>query len=84
MDDKEPYHDYCGPSRTFVSLPLVFVFGEDDGDDDMARCHADCTDDEDGFAAQFVDVENGGHGGEPHDDTNDTTCQQRRCGSGKT
>jgi hypothetical protein len=75
MDHKEPYHDYCGPSRTFVSRPLVLILGEDDSDDDVASGHADSADNENGFPTNLVDVENGRDGSKPHDNADNTTCQ---------
>lgn len=54
-----------------MSWPLIAVFGDDDRDDDVAGCHADCADGEDGFAAYAVDVEDRRDGGEEHDDADD-------------
>jgi hypothetical protein len=36
--------------------------------------HPDGAGDEDGLAADFVDVGDGWHGCEPHDDADDATC----------
>lgn len=56
MDDKQPDHCYRTPARSFVGVPLVLVPGKDDGDDEVAECHSDCTDEKDGFSAEGVDV----------------------------
>lgn len=45
---------------------MVFVDAEEDGDDGVAEAHCDGAGDHDGFAAEFVDVEDGGNGGEEH------------------
>ena len=42
----------------------MLVFGHDDGDDDVAGSHANGADGENGFAPDFVDVEERGDGGE--------------------
>lgn len=62
---------------TLVRLPLVLVLGEDHCDDDVAGCHSDCADYENGLAAKFVHVCDGGHGGDPHDNSDHSTGQER-------
>lgn len=66
MDHKQPDHNNGAPSRRFVCFPLVAVLGDDDSDDYVAGCHSDCANGEDGFAADFVDVEHGRDRGEEH------------------
>ena len=83
VDHEQPDHHHSCPASTLVSLPLVLIFGEDDSDDDVASCHSDRADDQDGLAADFVHVCYGWHGCEPHDDADDTTCEERRGVTGK-
>lgn len=51
--------------------PLVDVDAEEDGDDGVADAHAYRAGDHDGLAAQLVDVEHCGDGGEEHGDADD-------------
>jgi hypothetical protein len=74
VDNEQPDHDNSSPASALVSGPLVFILGEDDGNDDVAGGHPDGAGDEDGLAADFVDVGDGWHGCEPHDDADDATC----------
>lgn len=84
VDHEKPDHNHSCPASTFVSLPLVFILSEDDCDDDVTGRHSNRANNEDGLATEFVDVGYGRHGREPHDNTNDTTCEQRGGISGKT
>ena len=67
-----------------MSLPLVFILGENDCDDDVTGGHANRTKNQDRLAAEFVHVSDGWHGCEPHDDADNTTCEERSGVSGKT
>lgn len=55
MDDKQPDHRDCGPSSSFVRVPLVFVLAEYSRDDEVAGCHSDGADDQDGLASESID-----------------------------
>lgn len=81
MNYKQPNHDNGAPACRLVRFPLVTVLGDDDGDDYVARCHADCADGEYGFAANLVDVEHRGDRREKHYYADDA-CGEERHGSG--
>lgn len=78
VDDKQPHHSHRSPASSLVRFPLVFVFRKDNGDDDVTGRHANGSDNQNRFAAELVDVSNGGHSRYPHDYTDDTSCKQRR------
>ena len=40
MHNKEPHHHDGGPTSCAMCVPLVFVHGVDDSDDEMAESHA--------------------------------------------
>lgn len=71
MDDEQPDHAHGRPAGRRVVVPLVDVFRDDDGDDDVARRHADGADGEDGFAADAVNPEDRGDRRDEHHDADD-------------
>lgn len=71
MDDKQPDHADGSPTGGLVVRPVVGVLGKDDSDDDVARRHADGTDGQNGSATDTVNPQDGRHGGDEHDDTDD-------------
>lgn len=77
VDDEQPDHSDGGPTSSRVSLPLILVLGEDDGDNDVAGGHSNGADDKDGLTTELVDVCYSGEGSEPHDNTNDTGGEER-------
>lgn len=56
VDDEKPDHSDGTPSGGFVGWPLIFVFGKYDSDDEMAQSHSDCSDEEDWFSSELVDI----------------------------
>lgn len=64
---EQPHHDDGRPAGRVVRRPLVLVLGEDDGDDDVAGAHGHGARDEHGLAADLVDPEDHGDGGDQHD-----------------
>lgn len=81
MNDKQPDHAHGSPTGGRLLVEAVNVPGQDDGDDEVARGHADGTDDEDGLPAHAVNPQHGGDGGDEHDDTDDT-CREQADGRG--
>lgn len=59
-----------------MGLPLVSVLSYDDSDDDVARRHADCSNCENGFTPDFVDVKYRWDCGEEHDDPNNASREK--------
>ena len=72
MNDKKPNHGHSRPTSGAVSRPLIDVLGCDDGDDNVTCRHADGSNNQDRLAAKFVNVHDGRHRCQPHDDTDDT------------
>jgi hypothetical protein len=70
-------HDNSGPTCSLVGRPLVLVLGIDDGNDEVAKSHANCTQGESGLASNIVDVQDSRDGRNQHHNTNDTSCQER-------
>lgn len=58
--------------------PGSFERADEAGDDEVADAHADGSGDEDGFAAEFIDVEDGGDGEEEFDYAY-YTCGEETC-----
>lgn len=54
-----------------VRSAIAAISADDTRDDEVAGSHADGAGDEDGFAAEFVDVQHGGDGEEEFEDADD-------------
>lgn len=76
MDDEKPNHDNSSPSGGLLFVKVVNVPGENDGNDEVAQGHAEGTDRQDGLTTDAVDPENGGEGGDEHDDTDNTRSKE--------
>ena len=46
MHNKEPDHGDSSPTRGLVRVPIIFVLGEDAGNDEMAGSHSNSASDE--------------------------------------
>lgn len=81
MHDEEPDHGDGRPASCFVSAdgPGLLVPREDDGDDHVTGAHPNRSGVHDGFAAELVDVEDRGDGGEEHGDADDTGGEEGGC-----
>ena len=75
VDDEEPDHGHGSPAARFVRAPGVLVGAKDAGDDEVASGHARGSGQHDGFAAELVDVEDGGNGGDEHGDADYACCE---------
>ena len=82
IDDEQPDEGAGGPAGGLVRGPLVGVDAEEGGDDDVADAHGDGAGDHDGLAAELVDVEDCGDGGEEHGDADDAGREQGGRGAG--
>lgn len=60
-----------------MGLPGIAVSCDDSSNDDVTSCHADCTNGENRFAADAVDVEDRRNGGDEHDDADNASCEER-------
>jgi hypothetical protein len=58
VNDKQPHHGDGGPSGSFVRVPLVFVLGEYTRDDEVAGCHSNGANHQDGFTSEIIDPDN--------------------------
>ena len=76
VNDKQPDHAHGSPAGGRLLVEAVDVPGQDDGDDEVARGHADGADDEDGLPAHAVNPQHGGDGGDEHDNTDHTRREQ--------
>jgi len=78
-NDEEPDHGTSSPTGTgsATNSPLVPVATDETSNDDVARRHTNSARDQDRLAAKLVDVHDGWDGGNPHDNTNDTSSKQR-------
>jgi len=56
VHNKEPDHDHGGPATGLVRGPVVLISCYDNGDDEVAECHADGADYQDWLSAEFVDI----------------------------
>jgi hypothetical protein len=72
VHNEQPDHADSSPSSGLVVRPVIGVLGKDDGDDDVACGHANGSDGEDWATADSIDPENGGNGGDEHDDADYT------------
>jgi hypothetical protein len=72
-----PNEDDGSPASSLVGTPVVLAGSDDTTDDKVAETHADSARDERLLAAPLVDVENGGDGGEEHDDADNTRSEER-------
>lgn len=82
MNHEEPDHDDGGPAGAPLRIPLVLVLRNEDGDDNMARGHADSADGQDRLTPDAVDPKHGGDREDEHDNADDAGGKQSgRCGS---
>jgi hypothetical protein len=58
MNHKEPDHGYCSPACSSLLVEVVDVSSQDDGNNNMARSHPNCTNNENWLAANSVNVQN--------------------------
>jgi hypothetical protein len=58
----DKYSRHSSPSCSGILLPAVFKGTEDGSDDNVANCHANCTNDEHWLSANLIDPENGRDG----------------------
>lgn len=67
------------PACGFLSGPLVLILCEDDRDDHVAEAHTNPASNHHRLSTQFVDVEDGGNGGDEHGDTDNACREQAGC-----
>lgn len=56
MNNKKPDHSDGAPPGSFMGWPLILVFSKNDSNDEMAQSHPDCSDEEDRFSPNLVDI----------------------------
>jgi hypothetical protein len=61
VNDEQPDHNDGGPTGTLVVWPVIGKAGNDGSNDEMAKCHADGTDDKDWLTTPAIHVHNGGN-----------------------
>lgn len=84
MDNEQPDHGNGCPTSGLVLGPAVRVLGEENGDDNVASSHTNGTDNEDWLSSNSINPQHGGGSCDKHDDTDDTSSQERNSVVGLT
>lgn len=56
VDNEKPDHSDGSPSGSFVSWPLILVFGKYGSDNEMAQSHPNCPNEENRFSPNLIDI----------------------------
>jgi hypothetical protein len=84
VDDKEPDHDDGRPTSSLVGRPLVFVLGENNGNDEVAKAHPEGTERQCRSSSDSVNVQDRWNSSQQHHDADDTGGQKRHRVRGQT
>jgi hypothetical protein len=77
MGDEQPHHGNRCPTCSLMRWPLVLILGKNNGYSDMANAHCDGSQCQNRLSSKFVNIQDGGDGGEEHDNA-DNACGKKR------
>lgn len=77
VDFVNPHKNNCNPASSSMGCPVCAVGSLQTCHNDMRDTHSNSTRNEHGLAPKLINIQNGGDGGNEHENTTDTAREQR-------